>query len=81
MELIKEYGLRNSQLLTIAPTGSIGTMLEISTGIEPNFAFSFTRKTESLHGEDVYYKVFIPIAKSIWRIIILLKRMNYLIIL
>ena len=64
MELIKEYGLRNSQLLTIAPTGSIGTMLEISTGIEPNFAFSFTRKTESLHGEDVYYKVFIPIAKK-----------------
>ena len=64
MELIKKYGLRNSQLLTIAPTGSIGTMLEISTGIEPNFAFSFTRKTESLHGEDVYYKVFIPIAKK-----------------
>ena len=64
LELIKEYGLRNSQLLTIAPTGSIGTMLEISTGIEPNFAFSFTRKTESLHGEDVYYKVFIPIAKK-----------------
>lgn len=64
LELIKEYGLRNSQLLTIAPTGSIGTMLEISTGIEPNFAFSYTRKTESLHGEDVYYKVFIPIAKK-----------------
>lgn len=63
LELIRRYGLRNSQLLTIAPTGSIGTMLEISTGIEPNFAFSFTRKTESLHGEDVYYKVFIPIAK------------------
>ncbi len=64
LELIKQYGLRNSQLLTIAPTGSIGTMLEISTGIEPNFAFSYTRKTESLHGEDVYYKVFIPIAKK-----------------
>ena len=64
IELIKKYGLRNSQLLTIAPTGSIGTMLEISTGIEPNFAFSFTRKTESLHGEDVYYKVFIPIVKK-----------------
>ena len=63
LELIKKYGLRNSQLLTIAPTGSIGTMLEMSTGIEPNFAFSYTRKTESLHGEDVYYKVFIPIVK------------------
>ena len=64
LELIKNYGLRNSQLLTIAPTGSIGTMLEMSTGIEPNFAFSYTRKTESLHGEDVYYKVFIPIVKK-----------------
>ncbi len=62
--MIEEYGLRNSQLLTIAPTGSIGTMLEISTGIEPNFAFSYTRKTESLHGEDKYYEVFIPIAKK-----------------
>lgn len=64
LELIEKYGLRNSQLLTIAPTGSIGTMLETSTGIEPNFAFSYVRKTESLHGEDVFYKVFIPIAKK-----------------
>ena len=64
IELIKKYGLRNSQLLTIAPTGSIGTMLQMSTGIEPNFAFSYTRKTESLHGEDVFYEVFAPIAKE-----------------
>ncbi len=64
IELIKRYGLRNSQLLTIAPTGSIGTMLETSTGIEPNFAFSYTRKTESLHGEDIFYEVFAPIAKD-----------------
>lgn len=64
MNHIKKYGLRNSQLLTIAPTGSIGTMLEISTGIEPNFAFSYTRKTESLHGEDKTYKIFTKIAKD-----------------
>lgn len=60
-ELIKEYGLRNSQLLTIAPCGSLSTMLGISGGIEPIFANSYTRKTESLHGEDVYYKVYTPI--------------------
>ena len=60
-KLIKEYGLRNSQLLTIAPTGSLSTMLGISGGIEPIFANSYTRKTESLHGEDVYYKVYTPI--------------------
>ncbi len=58
--LVKEYGLRNSQLLTIAPTGSISTMLGISGGIEPIYNISYTRKTESLHGEDRYYKVFTP---------------------
>lgn len=44
IELIEKYGLRNSQLLTIAPTGSIGTMLRTSTGIEPNFAFFIPEK-------------------------------------
>ena len=37
-------------------------MLGISGGIEPIFSLSYTRKTESLHGEDRYYKVFTPIA-------------------
>ena len=58
------YGLNNSQLLTIAPTGSISTMLGISGGIEPIFANSYTRKTQSLHGEDVFYKVYTPIVKE-----------------
>lgn len=63
--LVKAYGLRNSQLLTIAPTGSIGTMLQISTGVEPNFAFSYKRKTESLHESgDVYYDVLTKIAEG-----------------
>lgn len=57
LDEIKEYGLYNSQLLTCAPTGSIGTMLEISTGIEPNFALSYTRRTQSLDGKDTYYNV------------------------
>lgn len=61
---VKRYGLRNSQLLTIAPTGSISTMLGISGGIEPIFDISYTRKTESLHDKDVYYKVFTPIVKE-----------------
>ena len=63
-KLISEYGLRNSQILTIAPTGTLSTMLGISGGIEPIFSFSYTRKTQSLHGEDVFYKVFTPIAKE-----------------
>lgn len=58
------HGLNNSQLLTIAPTGSISTMLGISGGIEPIFANSYTRKTQSLHGENVFYKVYTPIVKA-----------------
>ena len=63
-DLVMKYGLRNSQLLTIAPTGSISTMLQISGGIEPIFANYYTRKTESLHNETTYYKVYTPIVKN-----------------
>lgn len=60
-----EYdGLRNSQILTIAPTGSISTMLNVSGGMEPIYDLSYTRKTESLHGEDKYYKIYTPIVKK-----------------
>jgi len=59
-----QYGLANSQLLTIAPTGSLSTMLGISGGIEPVFANYYNRKTQSLHGKDVYYKVYTPIVKE-----------------
>lgn len=54
---VEKYGLRNSQLLTIAPTGSIANLIGVSNGIEPIFAYKYTRKTESLHGEDVYYDI------------------------
>lgn len=60
-----EYGIRNCSLLSIAPSGSIGTMLNISTGCEPAFALSYTRKTESLNGnKDKYYEVYIGVAKE-----------------
>lgn len=63
-ELVSSFGLRNSQLLTIAPTGSLSTMLGVSGGIEPIFANYYTRKTESLKGHDEYYKVYTPIVKK-----------------
>lgn len=63
-DTIKEHGLANSQLLTIAPTGSLSSMLGVSGGIEPIFANYYTRKTESLHGRDEYYKVYTPIVKE-----------------
>ncbi|MEG2297869.1 MAG: adenosylcobalamin-dependent ribonucleoside-diphosphate reductase [Clostridium sp.] len=63
-ELVLKYGLRNSQLLTIAPTGTLSTMLGISGGIEPIYANYYERKTESLHGTDVYYKVYTKIVDN-----------------
>lgn len=64
VDAVVSYGLRNSQLLTIAPTGTLSTMLGISGGIEPIYANSYTRKTESLHDKDVYYKVYTPIVEK-----------------
>ena len=49
--------LRNCSLLSIAPTGSIGTFLNVSTGCEPYFSLSYTRRTESLNGKESYYQV------------------------
>lgn len=62
--LVKKYGLRNSQILTITPTGTLSTMLGISGGIEPIYANSYERRTVSLHGGDVYYKVFTRIVEQ-----------------
>ena len=39
-------------------------MLGVSGGIEPIFDTHYTRKTESLHGKDEYYKVYTPIVKK-----------------
>lgn len=62
---LKKNGLRNSSLISVAPNGSIGNLFGVTGGIEPEFAFEYTRKTESLHGnEEVYYTVYAPIAKQ-----------------
>lgn len=61
---VEKYGLRNASLLSIAPTGSISNLLGVSGGIEPNFANSYLRKTQSLHDDDVFYRVFTPIVEK-----------------
>lgn len=64
LEDIKKFGLFNNQLLTCAPTGSTATMLGVSTGVEPNYAFSFTRRTVSLNKEETSYQVDADIVKE-----------------
>lgn len=58
VEDMMENGIRNSQLLTCAPTGTISTILNISGGIEPMFALHYTRTTKSLYGKDKTYTVY-----------------------
>lgn len=43
--LVGQYGIRNVTILTQAPTGSVGTMVNTSTGIEPFFSWIFFRKS------------------------------------
>lgn len=57
-EKILTYGLRNSQLLTCAPTGTTSTIFNVSGGIEPIFALRFTRTTKSIYTEDKTYEVY-----------------------
>lgn len=53
-----DEGLFNSQLLTIAPTGSIAGMLDTSYGAEPFFSLQYTRITKSLNnGEETKYLI------------------------
>lgn len=62
IEDIREYGLRNASLISIAPTGSIATMCGMSGGIEPLYMIKYKRTTHSLLKEGKYFDVF---AKSV----------------
>ena len=57
--IIREKGIRNVTLITQAPTGTVGTMLGSSTGIEPYYAFEFYQQSRL-----GFHKVKIPLAKS-----------------
>ena len=43
---IKKHGVRNSSFTSIAPTGTISFIANVSGGIEPVFALSYTRRIE-----------------------------------
>ncbi|MGL6070425.1 adenosylcobalamin-dependent ribonucleoside-diphosphate reductase, partial [Craterilacuibacter sp.] len=64
---IKKYGIRNSHLLSIAPTGTISLAFadNASNGIEPPFSWFYTRKKRMADGgtqdyvvEDHAYRVY-----------------------
>jgi ribonucleoside-diphosphate reductase alpha chain len=66
--LIRENGIRNIAIMSIAPTGSISNIVKgiqvgnknyigVSGGVEPIFALYYTRRTESF-GKNEFYKVF-----------------------
>ena len=65
---IKENGIRNIAIMSIAPTGSISNIIKgfelnnknyigVSGGVEPIFALYYTRRTESFKTNE-FYKVF-----------------------
>ncbi|MCM3038413.1 adenosylcobalamin-dependent ribonucleoside-diphosphate reductase [Paenibacillus motobuensis] len=58
-DAIREKGVRNVTLITQAPTGSTGTMVGTSTGIEPYFAFKYYRQSRLGFDEQ-----FVPIAQE-----------------
>jgi ribonucleoside-diphosphate reductase alpha chain len=52
--LVGKYGIRNVTIMTQAPTGTVGTMVGTSTGIEPFFSWTYFRKSRlGVHQEHI----------------------------
>ena len=51
-EMIQKHGRRNISILTNAPTGSVSIMSQTSSGLEPVFRNSYTRRRKLSHNEQ-----------------------------
>ncbi len=58
-EAIRTYGIRNSHLLSIAPTGTVSLAFadNASNGIEPSFSWAYRRKKREADGRTTEYAV------------------------
>ena len=66
---IGKDGIRNSTILTLAPTGSGAIVARVTSGIEPIFNTSYTRRVKKNHSSgDTFteYKVFHPIIEKLF---------------
>ena len=66
---IKNHGVRNCTLTTVAPTGSGAIVARVTSGVEPIFATSYKRKVkknDSLGKEFDTFTVYHPVVKEMF---------------
>lgn len=63
---IRENGIRNGMLLTVAPVGSGSIVSGVSSGIEPIFRTKYIRRVRNDDDEYVEYKVIHPMIKKMF---------------